>query len=147
MTETSPVTMSVASTAAYLSEALGSRPENWLSWLANDRRPNRVKRFLRVEQGSGRPRYAKTSVDEYIASVRSQGVEKDKTAKELLPRKARRFVVSIAALKEEDGADVPGVAFFCAKPLMAYTLSAAEARNIARRLNLSADEIDPLPVK
>lgn len=142
MTDTTS-TMSASTAAAYLAEALSGTPEAWMTWLANDRKPNRVKRWLPVEAGPGRPRYAKASVDGYISSIRAEVIQKERAATESPPRKERRLVLSIAAVTEEDGADVPRVAFICARPLMAYNLSAAEARNIARRLNQAADVIDP----
>lgn len=143
MTEAIPITMSAPMTAAYLTEALGGRPGTWLTWLSNDRKPSRAKRWLPVEPGPGRPRYSKACVDLYISSVRAKGMQQVSASTESAPQKARRLVLHISPLTVDDGADVPVVLFVCANPLIAFNLSAAEARNIARRLNNAADEIDP----
>lgn len=142
MTEATPNTMSAPMTAAYLTEALGGRPGTWLTWLANDRKPSRATKLLPIEPGPGRPRYSKASVEQYISSVRAKGLQQSSENTDT-SQKARRLVLHISPLTVDDGADVPVVLFVCAKPLMAFNLSATEARNIALRLNNAADEIDP----
>jgi hypothetical protein len=142
MTETTQPTMSAPTASAHLANALGGSAGAWLSFLANDRKPSRVKRQLLVEPGPGRPRYAKTTVDAYIESVRAKGMQEGSNDAVSGSSKGRRLIAHISALTVDDGVDEPVVLFVTASPLMAFYLAAGEARQLARRLIRAADDIE-----
>lgn len=65
-----PVALSVASAASLLADRLGGRPDHWVLWLKNDRRPGRANR-IPVEPGPGRPRYALHNLEAYVLQERT----------------------------------------------------------------------------
>ena len=136
-------TITAKSAAEHLSKALGEKPSFWETWLANDRRPNRVNRLIPVVPGSGRPRYAVAAVDAYIAVCDAKNTSPALTARsERASRRSRRFTPHIYALKAEDGAETPKVVLITHEPLRLYELSVAEARHIAARLINAAEEVE-----
>jgi hypothetical protein len=136
-------TMTAKAAAEYLSKALGEKPAFWETWLANDRRPNRVNRLIPVVPGPGRPRYAVAAVDAYIEVCDAKNSSPVLTAlSERATRRSRRFTPHIYSLKAEDGAEKPMVILITHEPLRLYELSVAEARQIATRFINAAEEIE-----
>ena len=141
--QASTKTMTAKSAAEYLSQALGGKPSFWETWLANDRRPNRVNRLIPVVPGPGRPRYAVAAVDAYIEVCDAKNTSPVLTVRsERASRRSRRFTPHIYALKAEDGAETPMVVLITHEPLRLYELSPTEARQIAARLINAAEEIE-----
>jgi hypothetical protein len=133
--------MSATETADYLCSQLGEKPAYWLTWLANDRKPNRVNRRLPVVPGPGRPRYDAAMVESFVAECK-------RAYASVFPKgmhpgtKAGRLAPHISAMTLAEGADHAAVLFVITKPLASFVLSAKEARQIASRLINAAEEIE-----
>jgi hypothetical protein len=135
-------TLSTTETAKHLARELGGKVENWLVWLANERKPNRVNRRLPHEVGLGRPRYCANKIDQFVVEVKSTPVHTSQTSGRSGSPKQPKFNPHISAMKVSEGADPTAVLFAIAKPLAAFMLSAEEARHVASRLMTAADELD-----
>jgi hypothetical protein len=138
----SKLTMSAPETALYLKTELGGDESQWTIWLANDRKPTRVKKQLPHEPGPGRPRYDAALVEAFVVDYRKKLAQAGQVEVKENVTKSRRFAAHISALTIEEGADVPSVLLVIANPLIAFKLSVDEARHIARRLNVAADAIE-----
>ena len=132
-------TMSVSETADHLAKSLGKTTPHWMGWLANDRKPNRVNRRLLVQAGPGRPRYDANVVDAFVREERmksqSQGVSPGAPSE-------RQFDPHISSIAALESGEVPFVFLATSSPLAVYKLTAAKARQIARRLTQAANEIE-----
>lgn len=137
-TPPSQETVTATAVAEHLAKNLGGKPSHWAIWLANDRKPGRVNRRLQHVAGPGRPRYNAYMVDAFIVEYKLAHPEIDQTKK----RAGKSFTPHISPLTLAEGADTAGVFFVVPKPLATFILTAAEARNIARRLIEAADAID-----
>lgn len=137
------ITLSTAETTQILAKELGGNSARWSSWLANDRKPGRVKQRLPLEPGPGRPRYNAAMVEAFIAEYKKEHAQARQIDIPVESSREGRFAPTIAALKAEDGAEKPAVLLVIPKPLQAFILTAEEARRIASRLLNAANEIDP----
>ena len=133
--------MSAKETADHLCSQLGGKSSYWLTWLANDRKPNRVNRHLASLPGPGRPRYEPALIDNFVAEYKKARAA---VFPKEIPRttKAGHLVPHISAMTLADGADHAAVLFVMPKPLLSFVLSAEEARHIAARLIKAANEIE-----
>jgi hypothetical protein len=138
----SKLSLSAPEVARYLAKSLGGDASKWTIWLANDRKPTRVKRQLPQEAGPGRPRYDAAMVEAFVGSYPKKLENAGQAVVRERVSKSRRFAAHISATTFEEGADVPSVLLVIANPLTAFTLSVEEARHIARRLNVAADAIE-----
>jgi hypothetical protein len=135
-------TLGAPEVAKYLATSLGGDASKWTIWLANDRKPTRVKRQLPQEAGPGRPRYDAALVEKFVADFPKKLENAGQAVVRERVTKSRRFAAHISASTFEEGAELPSVLFVIANPLIAFTLSAEEARHTARRLNAAADAIE-----
>lgn len=146
MTKISPpnskLSLSAQETAQYLATALGGDMARWTIWLANDRKPTRVKRQLPQVGGPGRPRYEAAMVEAFVANYPKELGKADQAVARERVTKSRRFAAHISASTFEGGAEASSVLFVIANPLVAFTLSVEEARQTAHRLNAAADAIE-----
>jgi len=141
-TPPSQETVTATAVAEHLAKNLGGKPSTWAIWLANDRKPGRVNRRLQQVPGPGRPRYNAYMVDAFVVEYKQAHPEIDQIKKRSGKSNEQRFVPHISPLTLAEGADPSGVLFVVPKPLASFILTAAEARNIARRLIKAADEIE-----
>lgn len=132
---TFPKVLSVVETAELLAANLGGSLTSWTTWLANERKPGRVRRGLIPVAGVGRPKYEENKVSAYITDRRNTNNELGLHT-DLVPRTFNPHI-SGARASETDGQ--PYVLLVTPSPLASYTLTPEQARNIARRLIGAAD--------
>ena len=142
LTPPSQATVSATEVAELLARELGGKAANWAIWLANDRKPGRVNRWLQQVPGPGRPRYNVGSVEALILEKKLALSQSNQATNRPGTNMSAKFTPHISALTLDAGADQACVLFVVPKPLASFSLTANEARNIARRLVAAADEIE-----
>lgn len=134
-----PRTLSASETAKHLAQSLGGTTAHWATWLANERKPGRVNRTMPIRPGKGRPKYDADVVEAFVLDKKSndeaQGVNR-------VTPKEREFHAHISAVTASENNGVPFVLLVTLSPLASYKLTAAQARQIAHRLNRAADASD-----
>lgn len=136
---TFPKVISSSEAAELLAANLGGSLAYWTTWLANNRKPGRVRRGLLPIAGVGRPKYEESMVSAYISDRRSTRNELGLTVTSSTSR-AFNPHISAALASETDGC--PYVLFVTISPLASYTLTPEQARNTARRLVDAANLAD-----
>jgi hypothetical protein len=134
--------MSVAEVAMHLSKSLGETIQYWTTWMANDRKPGRVRRRLPVASGVGRPRYNSQDVDALVAQVKSERDLAEVAGEALAPSTKRKLDFHVSAMTTDEGMKQPKVLLVIAKPLATFLLTPEEARVLAHRLVTAAADID-----
>lgn len=142
MTNQSPVTntLSVMETAKHLSKSLGKTTAYWTVWLANDRKPSRVNRKLPVQFGLGRPKYDTAVIGAFVHEALIEKQQHQSTS----PGKPneRQFAPHISPVMTSQSGEASFVLLVTVSPLAAYKLTAAQARQIAKRLMQAAEVIE-----
>jgi hypothetical protein len=134
--------MSVAEVAKHLSRSLGGTAQYWTTWMANDRKPGRVRRRLPVVSGVGRPRYNSDDVDALVAQIKSDQELAEEAGGALPKSTSRKLDIHVSALSTDEGMTKPKVLVVIAKPLATFLLTADEARALAHRLVTAATAVD-----
>jgi hypothetical protein len=142
-------------TAAHLASELGGKPERWLTWLANDRRPGRSNELPPLP-GPGRPHYLSAAIDAFIEADRARRL------KDTGPSGRVAEVLRAVGIGEERGSstgrrldcqvagqldETTGIGFVqlvIATPLLVYRLDVSQAREIALQLTREADDAEKM---
>lgn len=136
------LTLTANQVANHLSKSLGQTVTHWQTWLANDRKPNRVNRRLPIESGVGRPRYNAGIVDAFVTDLLNEENQAVNSGRNTRASGGSKFAAHISPMTVDGDTSQQAVLLVIAKPLATFMLTADEARNIARRLNQAADDLD-----
>lgn len=135
------VSLSATEAAAFLCSELGGDSTYWVTWLANDRRPNRVNRCLPVTIQAGKPRYSATMVEAYIAECKKNYTSLFPNARHV-GLTAGKLLPHISVLNPSNEIEIATVLFVINKPMASFKLTAKEAKHIAAQLIKAAQEIE-----
>lgn len=144
MQESDSPTLAAPQAAAHLANALGGTTLHWEVWLANERRPSRKNRVLETDPTPGRPRYSEAALEVFIASYREKQETKTATTAGAtrLPAGAKQLKANVYAVTEVQNPADRTVLVVTLNPLRSYSMTAEEARLLARSLNRAAQEVE-----
>ncbi len=145
----------VKDVAAYLAKELGGSSACWVTWLANDRKPERANRLPPV-RGPGRPRYLGAAVQAFVDAERARRMQRSGPSGRVAEvmrafgigesdgsSTGRRLDCQVSAqLDEATGEGFVQMAV--ASPLRIYRLEPAQARELALQLAREAKDAERL---